>query len=352
LIPLAGLTEEQEALREVAANFAADQISPVAAKLDETSEFPREIIRMGHGLGLINLTLPAACGGTELSVFDACLVIEEIAVACSGFATSMVANDLALSPIRLGGTPEQHKLFLEPVISSGGLASFCLSEPGAGSDAAGIQTTVHEDGDSWIVNGTKQWITNAGYADQFTVFASFDRTKKHKGICCVVVPKTAPGISVGHHENKMGQRCSNTCRVTFDNVRVPKVNMIGAPGEGFKIAMMTLDLSRPMTAAIAVGIGRAALQHAIKYAQERKQFGQSIASFQGIQFMLADMATAVESGRLLTWKSAWLLDTGKSASLESSMAKRVSADAAMSVSTDAVQIFGGYGYTRNTPLRS
>jgi acyl-CoA dehydrogenase len=262
----------------------------------------------------------------------------------------MVANDLALTPIRLGGTSEQHSLFLTPVIERGGLASFCLSEPGAGSDAAGIQTTVHEDGDAWVVNGTKQWITNAGYAEQFTVFATFDKTKKHKGICCVVVPRDAAGVSVGHHENKMGQRCSNTCRVTFDNVRVPKVNMIGAPGEGFTIAMKTLDLSRPMTAAIAVGIGRAALQHAIGYAKERKQFGQQISSFQGIQFMLADMATSVETGRLLTWKSAWLLDQGKSASLESSMAKRVSADSAMSVSTDAVQIFGGYGYTKEYPV--
>ena len=350
MIPLAGLSEEQEALREVAGKFAADEISPVAAKLDEASEFPQEIIKKSHSLGLINLTLPVECGGTGLSIFDACLVIEEVAVGCSGFATSMVANDLALTPIRLGGTSEQHSLFLTPVIERGGLASFCLSEPGAGSDAAGIQTTVHEDGDAWVVNGTKQWITNAGYAEQFTVFATFDKTKKHKGICCVVVPRDAAGVSVGHHENKMGQRCSNTCRVTFDNVRVPKVNMIGAPGEGFTIAMKTLDLSRPMTAAIAVGIGRAALQHAIGYAKERKQFGQQISSFQGIQFMLADMATSVETGRLLTWKSAWLLDQGKSASLESSMAKRVSADSAMSVSTDAVQIFGGYGYTKEYPV--
>ena len=350
MIPLAGLSEEQESLREVAGKFAEDEISPVAAKLDEASEFPHEIIKKGHSLGLINLTLPPECGGTGLSIFDACLVIEEIAVGCSGFATSMVANDLALTPIRLGATPEQHALFLSPVIGRGGLASFCLSEPGAGSDAAGIQTTVHEDGDSWVVNGTKQWITNAGYAEQFTVFATHDKSKRHKGICCVVVPRSAPGVSIGHHENKMGQRCSNTCRVTFDNVRVPKINMIGAPGEGFTIAMKTLDLSRPMTAAIAVGIGRAALQHAIGYAKERKQFGQQIAAFQGIQFMLADMATAVESGRLLTWKSAWLLDQGRPASLESSMAKRVSADSAMSVATDAVQIFGGYGYTKEYPV--
>jgi acyl-CoA dehydrogenase len=350
VIPLAGLSSEQQSLLDIAAGFAADKIAPVAAHLDEKSEFPEALIKEAHTLGLINLTIPPELNGTGLSFFDACLVIEEIAVGCSGFATSMVANDLALTPIRLGGTSAQHAQFLTPIVTSGGLASFCLSEPGAGSDAAGIQTTVHEEGDFWVVNGTKQWITNAGYAKQFTVFATADKAKKHRGICCVVVPRATPGVSVGSHENKMGQRCSNTCRVTFDNVKVPKDHMIGAVGEGFKIAMQTLDLSRPMTAAIAVGIGRAALTHAIRYSKERKQFGQTISSFQGVQFMLADMATSVESSRLLTWKSAWLLDQGASASLESSMAKRVSADAAMSVSTDAVQIFGGYGYTKEYPV--
>jgi acyl-CoA dehydrogenase len=262
----------------------------------------------------------------------------------------MVANDLALTPLRIGATEEQKARFIEPIAASGQLASFCLTEPGAGSDAAGLQTTVEDGGDCWIINGSKQWITNAGYATQFTVFASIDRTKKHKGICCLVVPRSTSGVSVGHHENKMGQRCSDTCRVTFDNVRVPKDHMIGAPGEGFKIAMQTLDASRPMTAAIAVGIGRAALEHALAYSKERKQFGAAISSFQGIQFMLADMATAVDASRLLTWRSAWLLDEGKSASVESSMAKRFAADTAMSVATDAVQIFGGYGYTKEYPV--
>ncbi len=350
MVSLMELSPEQESLREIAARFAAERIRPVALEHDERSHFPEAIIRDGHALGLINLTLPNECSGTGLSIFDACLVIEEIAWGCAGFATSMVANDLALTPIRIGGTPEQHERFITPLATAGDLASFCLTEPGAGSDAAGLQTTVEDGGDAWIINGSKQWITNAGYARQYTVFATYDRSKKHKGICCLVVPRETPGITVGSHENKMGQRSSDTCAVTFDNVRVPKDHMIGAPGEGFKIAMQTLDASRPMTAAIAVGIGRAALEHAIAYAKERKQFGAAISSFQAIQFMLADMATAVDSSRLLTWRSALMLDAGKNASLESSMAKRMSADTAMSVSTDAVQIFGGYGYTKEYPV--
>jgi acyl-CoA dehydrogenase len=345
-----GLTEEQQSLKEIAARFAVDKIRPVAAALDERSEFPSALIKEGHSLGLINLTLPAELGGSGLGLFDACLVIEEIAWGCSGFATSMVANDLALTPIRIGATEDQKKRFLEPVITSGQLASFCLTEPGAGSDAAGLQTTVEDGGDCWILNGSKQWITNAGHASQYTVFATHDRTKRAKGISCFVVPRSTPGIEVGHHENKMGQRCSDTCRVTFDNVRVPKDHLIGAQGEGFKIAMQTLDASRPLTAAIAVGIGRAALEHAVAYSKERKQFGNAISSFQGIQFMLADMATGVEASRMLTWRSAWLLDQGKTASIESSMAKRLSADTAMSVATDAVQIYGGYGYTKEYPV--
>jgi acyl-CoA dehydrogenase len=347
---LIDLSPEQESLREVASRFAAERIRPVAAQFDESSQFPREIIREGHALGLNNLTLPGECGGTGLSIFDACLVIEQVAWGCAGFATSMVANDLALTPVRLGGTPQQHERFITPLATSGELASFCLTEPGAGSDAAGLQTTVEDGGDVWIINGSKQWITNAGHASQFTVFATYDKSKKHKGICCLVVPRDTAGITVGHHENKMGQRSSDTCAVTFENVRVPKDHMVGAPGEGFKIAMQTLDASRPMTAAIAVGIAQAALEHALAYAKERKQFGAPISSFQAIQFMLADMATAVDCSRLLTWRSALLLDQGKSASLESSMAKRMSADTAMSVATDAVQIFGGYGYTKEYPV--
>jgi acyl-CoA dehydrogenase len=344
------LTAEQELLREVAARFARDCIRPVAAEFDQHGRFPVEIIAQGHTLGLINMTLPTSQGGSGLSILDACIVIEEIAWGCAGFATSMVANDLALTPIVVGGSQAQQERFIGALTPQGRLASFCLTEPGAGSDAAGLQTTVEDGGESWILNGAKQWITNAGYAEQFTVFATIDRAKRHKGICCLVVPRAAEGVAVGPHENKMGQRSSDTRAVTFTNVRIPKDHMIGAPGEGFRIAMQTLDASRPMTAAIAVGIGRAALEHAVGYARERKQFGAAISTFQGIQFMLADMATAVEASRLLTWRSAALVGAGKNASLESSMAKRMSADTAMSVATDAVQIFGGYGYTKEYPV--
>lgn len=346
-----GLTEEQCALKEMARSFAAEQISPHAARLDESSEFPAEIIKKAHALGLMNLIQPSPLGGSGLSAFDACLVTEEIAVGCSGIGTSMVANDLALTPILVGGTAEQHEQFIAPIAKNGLLASFCLTEPGAGSDAGGITTTATKEADgSWVLNGTKQWITNGGVAAQYTVFANANRAAKHKGICCFAVPASSPGITKGHHENKMGQRCSNTVRISFDNVRVPAANLIGKEGEGFAIAMKTLDLSRPLTASIALGIGRAAFEHARRYAGERKQFGQAIGSFQAVQIMLADMYTDLEAGRHLTLQSARLLDAKRSASLESSMAKRFTADAAMRISTDAVQIFGGYGYTKDYPV--
>jgi acyl-CoA dehydrogenase len=281
LLSLSGLTPEQSSLRDIAHRFASDKIRSVAAHLDELAKFPLDTIAEGHRLGLINLTLSTELGGTGLSIFDACLVIEELAWGCSAFATSMVANDLALTPIALGGTAEQQARFIKPIVEAGDFASFCLSEPGAGSDAAGLQTTISDGGDCWIVNGSKQWITNAGYAKQFTVFASSDRSKRHKAIACVVVPRDSLGITVGSHENKMGQRCSDTCRVTFDNVKVPKDHLIGTLDGGFRIAMQTLDASRPLTAAIAVGIARAACEHALDYAKERKQFGASIATLQG-----------------------------------------------------------------------
>lgn len=345
-----GLTEEQVQLKLVARKFAEEEIAPVAATYDEKSEFPAALIGRAHKLGLMNLVQPVDLGGTGLSFHDACLVIEEIAAGCAGVSTSMVVNDLALLPILLGGSESQKKRFIETITATGKFASFCLTEPGSGSDAAGLSTTVMQDGDELVINGSKQWITNGGVADQYTVFATLDKGKKHKGICCIVIPAGTPGVSTGHHENKLGQRCSNTVQVHFNNVRVPRDFMIGGPGEGFPIAMRTLDASRPMTAIIAVGIARAALQHATRYASERKQFGQAIANFQAIQSMLADMVTSIEAARLLTLRSAQLLDRGLPSSMESSMAKRFSADMAMQATIDAVQIFGGYGYTKEYPV--
>jgi len=345
-----GLTEEQLALQAEARRFAREEIAPVAAEFDESGEFPGAIIKKAHSIGLLNLAQSADFGGTGLSVFDTCLVVEELAAGCAGFTTSMVANDLALLPIALGGSLEQKRAFIQPIAERGDIVSFCLTEPGAGSDAGGLSSTVTEDGDFYVINGSKQWITNGGVAKQFTVFATIDKSKKHKGICCLVVPGDAPGITRGAHERKMGQRCSNTVALTFENVRVPKGNMIGAPGEGFSIAMKTLDLTRPMTAILAVGIARAALEHATGYAKERKQFGQPIGKFQGVQFMLADMATEIEAARLLVLRSAAMLDAKRNATLLSSMGKRFAADMAMRVTTDAVQIFGGYGYTKDYPV--
>lgn len=344
------LSEEQIALRDEAKRFVAAEIIPAAKHLDESGEFPSAIIRNAHSLGLLNLIQPADCGGTGLSLFDACLVVEELAAGCAGVTTSMVANDLALTPIRVAGTPEQQKKFIEPIAQKGHLASFCLTEPGAGSDAAGLASTITRDGDSYVLNGNKQWITNGGVAAQYTVFATLDRSKGHRGICCIVVPADSSGIKKGNHENKMGQRCSNTVALSFDNVRVPRENLIGKEGEGFRVAMKTLDLSRPLTAIMAVGIARAAYEAALGYAQERKQFGQAIASFQAIQVLLADMVTDLEASRLLTHRSAKLLDKGLHATTLSSMAKRFAADAAMKITTDAVQIFGGYGYTKDYPV--
>ena len=344
------LSDEQQALQEEARRFAAKEIKPRAIELDEASRFPADIIKKAAEYGFCNLSIHEAYGGTGLGLVDSCLVVEEIAWGCAGVSTSLVANDLALTPIQIGGTEEQKQRFVKAIVEKHQLASFCLTEPGAGSDAAGISTRIEKDGDHYILNGSKQWITNGEYASQFTVFATIDKDLGHKGICCLAVPSDLPGISVGPHENKMGQRCSNTTPITFDSVRVPCDHLIGQEGEGFKIAMKTLDHSRPLTAIVAVGNARAAFEYARSYAVERKQFGRAIADFQAIQFMLADMATDIDAARLLTLRSAQLLDSGHRATLESSMAKRHAADIGMKVATDAVQIYGGNGYTKDYPV--
>jgi acyl-CoA dehydrogenase len=343
-------SEEQQALRDAARKFAEQEIRSVAPRFDRSGEFPVDLINNAREHGFMNFCLDPAHGGLGLSLFDACLVIEELAAGCSGVSTSLVANDLALTPIQLAGNPEQKKSFIQPIIEGKKLASFCLSEPNAGSDAAGLSTTLTLDGDDCVINGSKQWITNGGYASQFTVFATTDKNLRHKGICCVVVPADTKGVSVGSHEDKLGQRCSNTVPITFDNVRVPQKNLISKSGEGFSTAMKTLDFSRPMTAIVAVGIAKAALNYSLAYSQERKQFGSPIASFQAIQWMLADIATETDAARLLTLRAAALIDSGYTASLESSMAKRLAADIAMDATVNAVQIFGGNGYTKDYPV--
>ncbi len=344
------LTEEQRALQETARRFARAEIAPVAARLDRDEEFPRAICEKAFALGLINLTVPAELGGPGLSHVEQVLVAEEIAAGCVAVATTLVANDLALLPIVLFGTPEQKARLLQPFTERLRFASFCLTEPGAGSDAAGLATRARREGDDYLLEGTKCFITNGGVAEQLTVFATHDPKLGRRGISCFVVEGRPAGLTVAKKEEKMGQRASETVMLHFDGVRVPARNRVGAEGEGFQVAMATLDNSRPLTAIFAVGIARAAMEHAIAYARERKQFGKPIAELQAIQFMLADMASDVEAARLLTWKAAWLLDEGQRNTLVSSYAKRFAADMAMKVTTDAVQVFGGYGYTREYPV--
>jgi len=344
------LSEEQRALQETARKFARDAIRPKAAHLDETAEFPLEILSQAFELGLLNLTVPPSLGGVGLPHLEQALIAEEMAWGCSGVATSMVANDLALLPLILAANDEQKQRLVAPFAQGLRFGSFCLTEPGAGSDVAGMSTHARRDGDDYVLNGAKCFITNGGYADQYTVFATLDKAKRHKGMVCLVVEGRPKGLTVGKHENKMGQRASNTVALTFEDVRVPAKNRIGEEGEGFRIAMETLDNSRPLTAMLSVGIARAALEHCLDYSAQRQQFGKPIREFQGIQFMLADMAKDLQAARLLSYQSAWLLDSGQKNTLVSSFAKCFAADMAMRVTTDAVQVYGGYGYIKDYPV--
>ncbi|MFL5320833.1 MAG: acyl-CoA dehydrogenase family protein [Myxococcaceae bacterium] len=344
------LTDEQRALQETARKYAREVIRPKAADYDEHQTFPKDLISKAFELGLLNMTIPQEFGGIGLSHLDQVIVTEELSWGCAGVTTSITANDLALLPIHIGATKEQKERFVKPFAERLKFASFCLTEPGAGSDVAGMSTTARRDGDHYVINGAKQFITNAGHAEQYTLFATVDKTKKHKGITCFVIEGRPKGMTVHKHENKMGHRASDTCAITFEDVRIPVENRIGGEGEGFRIAMETLDNSRPLTAMISVGIARAAMEHAIDYAKERKQFGAPIGTFQGVQFMIADMAMQTQAARLLTYQSAWLLDNGQKNTLLSSYAKSFAADMAMKVATDAVQVYGGYGYIKEYPV--
>ncbi len=345
-----GLSDEQLALQATARRFAREEVAPVAAQHDQSGEFPRQLIEKAWELGLCNTVIRDDYGGLGLSSVDACLIMEEIAWGCSGVATSVAANDLALMPIVLSGSDAQKQEWLPRFTEKPQLAAFCLSEPGAGSDVAGLQLQAEKDGEDYLLTGTKCWITNGGEADVYTVFATLDRKSRHKGICAFVVEVDTPGISAGKKEDKMGQRASDTRVVHFNGARVPAAQRIGAEGAGFGVAMQTLDQSRPPIAALATGIAQRALDEAVEYARERRAFGQAIGEFQAIQFMLADMAKEIEASRLLTHQSAWMLDQGIRASKYSSMAKCFATDAAMRISTDAVQVFGGNGYTKEYPV--
>jgi acyl-CoA dehydrogenase len=343
-------TNEQKEILELALKFAKNEMRPHAAEYDEKHIFPHEIYLKAWGLGLFNTTIPAEYGGSGFSNVDSVIITEALAYGCMGMTTSIMANDLALLPIIIGGSDEQKKKYLTPFTQSHRYASFCLTEPGHGSDAAGLTTSFKEDGDHYIINGEKMWITNAGYADIFVVYGTIDPALKHKGISCLVVEKGTKGIEVGKAEKKMGHNCSDTRGIRFNNVRVPKANMLGKPGDGWKIAMKTLDRSRPLVASNALGGAQAALDHSITYAKERKQFGVPIGSHQAVGFMIADMAMKVEASRLLITKAAWLADQGVENSVVASYAKAFASDSCMQITTDAVQVFGGYGYSKEYPV--
>src|SRR6184192_1013840 len=347
-----GLTDEQKALRDLAHDFAEREIRPKEREYDEHSTHPAEVIAKAHELGLMNVHIPRAYGGLELGAFEGMLIGEELCWGCSGIGTAIAANGLGHGPVIVAGTEEQKREWLPPLVEGPLLTSFALTEPNAGSDVSGIQTTAVRSGDEYVINGSKMFITNAGHAAWFTLFASTEKSQGHRGLTAFIVPADADGVVVEKHLDKMGQRSTDTSAVAFQDVRVPVANRLADEGEGFKIAMRTLDFTRPGTAIGAVGVARAAFEYAAEYSKQRVQFGMPIAMNQGINFLIADMATKIEAARLLCWQAAWMIDNGwgRKATLYSSMAKRFAADTAMEVTTDAVQVYGGYGYMKEYPV--
>lgn len=344
------LTTEQEQLVQTARKFTRERIIPVAGELDRKHEFPTQVCEEAFNLGLMNAEIPAEYGGLGLDCFDHCLLVEEINYGCTGVGTTIVGNNLAAMPLIIAGSDELKKEFLGQLTEQLAFAAYGCSEPDAGSDVAGLRTKVEQHGDEFVITGQKRWITNGSVARWHTVFATFDASARHKGIAAFVVPADAPGVKVGRIEDKMGQRASHTCDVIFEEVRIPKKYMLAPQGQGFRLAMMTFDRSRPWIAAAAAGLMRRAIEESREYALERKTFGQPIANHQAIQFMLADMAMKYEATRLLTLKAARAVSEGKLDTITSSYAKAFGADSAMQVATDAVQIFGGYGYTTEYPV--
>jgi alkylation response protein AidB-like acyl-CoA dehydrogenase len=345
------LTDDQRMIRDLARKVAREKIAPVASQHDEAESYPAEIMRFLADQGLFGVWIPEAYGGTDMGALAVALVAEEIAWACAATATNWGATPLGGYPILLAGSDEQKVRYLPRLATGDILAAYSLSEPGAGSDAASLQTTAVRKGDRYILNGSKLWCSNGSNAGVITLFATVDKTKGARGVTAFLIEPSFKGFAIGKKERKMGIRASPTVAFHLEDCEVPAENRLGAEGDGFKIAMRTLDYTRPMTGATAVGVAQAALDAATSYAQERKQFGQPIAAFQGLQFMLADMAIQVHASRLMVHHVAQLVDRGiVSAVLEASMAKCFAADSAMKVATDAVQIFGGVGYTREFPV--
>lgn len=345
------LSEQQVMIRDLAREIAVEKIKPIAAELDEKEEFPWEIMKALAQADLFGIYVDEQYGGTGGGVLELALATEELSRACGGVAVSFAASALGTYPILLYGNEEQKKKYLPDLATGKKLAAFGLTEASAGSDASAIQTTAKKEGDSYILNGTKQWITNGGEAEIYTVIAMTNRAKGARGASAFIVEKDTPGFSFGKKEKKMGIRSSATRELIFTDCRIPQQNLLSKEGMGFILVMKTFDISRPGVAAQAVGIAQGALDLALEYAKERVQFGKPISSFQGIQFMLADMATQIEAARALVYATARMVDSGNTkVSRESSMAKLFASDICMEVTTKAVQIFGGYGYMRDYPI--
>ncbi|HHL73403.1 MAG TPA: acyl-CoA dehydrogenase [Bacteroidetes bacterium] len=345
-----GLSDEERQFRDLAHEFAENEIRPVAAELDEQEKFPEDICRKAWELGLMNCHVGEEWGGMGLSTLAECLIAEELGWGCTGVGTTLICNTLAEAPVIVAGSDAQKKKFLGRMTEEFGLCAYCVTEPAAGSDVQGLLTTARRAGSDFVLNGQKMWITNAGHADWFFVLAYTDKSKGYKGLSGFVVPADSDGVTLGKKEPKLGQRCSDTRAVIFNEVKVPAENMLGQEGDGWKAAMAAFDHSRPVVSSMAVGLARAALEYATAYAQERQTFGKPIAAHQGIAFLLAEMAAAIDAARLLVWKAAWTADQGMRNTQQAATAKLFAAETAMKAATDAVQVYGGYGYSREYPV--
>jgi len=345
------LTEEQEMIRDLARRIAQEKILPLRVELDEKEEFPWSIMKNLAEADLFGIYLPEEYGGTAGGCFELCLVVEELSRVCAGVALCFATSALGTFPLLLFGNDQQKKKYLPAIAQGEKLVAFALTEANAGSDAGGIQTTARLEGNEYVLNGTKQWITNGGEAEIYTVIAMTDKARGSRGASAFIVEKGTPGFEFGKKEKKLGIRSSSTRELIFTDCKIPKENLLAREGMGFIVAMKTLDTSRPGIGAQAVGIAQGALDEALGYARERTQFGKSIISFQAIQHMMADMATQIEAARFLVYGAARYVDSGaKDISKISAMAKVFASDVAMKVTTDAVQILGGYGYMRDYPV--
>ncbi len=344
------LSEEQELIKNTAKKFAQKEIIPYSQKWDEEEIFPIEVYEKAFEAGFITGSLPEKYGGGGFGLLETCIILEEIAYGCAGIATSIAVAPLGMYPLIIAGTEEQKEKFLTPFCEKLTFASLCITEPTAGSDVVSITTKAEKKGDFYIINGQKSFITNASYADFFTVIAYTNPSLKHKGLSLFIIPKQTEGLSIGKKEKKMGQRASDTATVFFENVKIPVDYRIGQEGEGFKILMKTFDKSRPVVASMAVGVSQRALDLAVNYAKERSQFGKPIFNFQAIQFELAKIKRDIEAARLLTYKAAWLNDMGIKNTEFASMAKSFASELSMRATSFAIQVFGGYGYSREYPV--